>query len=142
MNENDIQKNNSRRLLVIEIAAILIFVLQAVTTALVLPRAIKAMDAVTELSDRADEVIDNADKTITEVNEAIQHVESSLDTADKILDSTTELFDANTEKLTEAVDRLSELNFDDLNASVEALRKVLEPLARLTGGRGETSASS
>lgn len=133
MNENDIQKNNSRRLLVIEIAAVLIFVLQAVTTALVLPRAIKAMDSVTELADQADDVVANADKTITEVSDAIKHVESSLDTADELLDSTTELMDANTEKLTEAIDRLSELNFDDLNASVEALRKVLEPLARLTG---------
>ena len=57
MNENernDIRKSNSRRLLVIEIAAVLIFVLQAVTTALVLPRAIKAMDSVTELAERFD----------------------------------------------------------------------------------------
>ena len=138
MNENernDIRKSNSRRLLVIEIAAVLIFVMQVVTTAIVLPRAMKTMDAINEIADKSEDLISNADKTITEANEAIQHAESSLDSADKLLSSTNDLIDTNTEKLTEAIDRLSALNFDDLNTSIEALRKVLEPLARLTGGR-------
>ena len=76
MNENDIQKSNSRRLLVIEIAVVVLLALQLITTALVLPRAIKAMDSVTELADQADDVVANADKTITEVSDAIKHVES------------------------------------------------------------------
>lgn len=73
-------------------------------------------------------------RTLEQITAALGEVQTALRDAQGMFSQLNTLFDENAGNLTQALERISQLDLDSLNASIQNLNTVIAPLARIFGG--------
>ncbi len=85
---------------------------------IVIPKAVKSLDALIVIADQADDALDD----VQEMSKSITETSEELST----------LVEKNSQPLTESVQQLSDIDFDKLNQAINDLGDAVAPLASIT----------
>ncbi len=79
--------------------------------------------------------LEKADALIATVEDAVADAKVSLEDFNKMADSVTGTINDNAENIQEGITKVSSIDIDSLNKAIKDLSDIVDPLARLFGGK-------
>ncbi|MBQ4473053.1 MAG: hypothetical protein IJR36_04345 [Lachnospiraceae bacterium] len=111
------------------IALIGLFVIFGVALLILVPKVNGAVRQMTTTMENVDRLAAEAETALGQVNGLAEQVGGSIDNIDAMVQNVDEFVVANTENVNQAVNNFNDIDFDSLNAAIQDLRDVVEPLA-------------
>lgn len=108
------------------IACAALGVIFAVALVILVPKAIITLNQVNDLTDQANESLAEVDGLVSTADTTLQDIDTMVNNANGIVLD-------NSENITAAVEKLSNIDFEGLNESIEDLHAIIEPIAKLFG---------
>ena len=79
--------------------------------------------------------LEKADALIVTINDRLSDVKTSLEDFNRMAESVTGTINVNEENIQESISKISSIDIDSLNKAIKDLSDIIDPLARLFGGR-------
>ena len=96
---------------------------------IVVPKVTGAVRQMTKTMENVDHLAAEAETTLEQVNVIAGQVTGSIDNIDTMVQNVDEFVVANTENVNQAVNNFNDIDFESLNAAIQDLKDVVEPLA-------------
>ncbi len=103
-----------------------IFVVIAVSMIILVPRVFNAISVATATLEHIDTVVTEADKTLDDVNAMVAEMTIASTNINKIVDE-------NGQSITDAVGKMSSIDFEGLNDAINDLKNTVGPMASFFG---------
>ena len=120
------EKKAARRTMMVAVALFVIAGIFLVAAIIIVPQVVKTLESVqttleqtTELVGKAETTLDNLDNSLNGMNDMIADVDTVLTD--------------NTDAMEEAITKISNIDVDSLNQSIDDLNKVVSAMGRLFG---------
>lgn len=113
------QKKEAKRSGVIAIAMIAIALVFAACAAIIVPEVVDTLNA--------------AQTTMQEANSLIGEIDTSLDNVNNVIGDVDTMLEDNTKALEEAITKISNIDVDGLNSSIQDLNKIVSAMGKLFG---------
>ena len=91
------------------------------------------MDKISVAADSAGGLIGDADTALENISVTVSQAQESITEAQSVLQNVDKLVEDNAELVHESIRKMSEIDFEGLNESIDSLRAIVEPLAGLFG---------
>ena len=111
------------------IALIGLFVIFGIALLIVVPKVTGAVRQMTKTMENVDHLAAEAETALEQVNVIAGQVTGSIDNIDTMVQNVDEFVVANTENVNQAVNNFNDIDFESLNAAIQDLKDVVEPLA-------------
>ena len=99
-----------------------IFVVIAISMLILVPRVFTAISVATSTIEHIDTIVTEADKTLDDVNAMVGEITTASKNINKIVDE-------NGQDITDAVDKMSGIDFEGLNDAINDLKNTVGPMA-------------
>ena len=116
------EKKNARGQRVTAITLILMVAVLVIATFVVAPKVLEAAKGLKTAVGKADTLITDASKSLKELDVAIKNIDS-------MVGNVNDLVVTNTDNLNEAIEKINNIDFDNLNKAIKDLSDTVEPLA-------------
>ena len=103
-----------------------IFVVIAISMLILVPRVFTAISVATGTIEHIDTIVTEADKTLDDVNAMVGEITTASKNINKIVDE-------NGQDITDAVDKMSSIDFEGLNDAINDLKNTVGPMASFFG---------
>ena len=117
------QQKASRRTFQLMIVGAAVVALLLIVSIIVVPRVVKTLKG-------ADSAITEAEATLTGLQGVVETAGGTIKGIDTMVTGVNDLVEDNSEALTEAISKISTIDFEKLNSSIGDLQAILEPLAK------------
>ena len=91
----------------------------------------RVMPPLTRTLDQAYTTLDKAYTTLNDTQEMVSQAKESLAGIDTMVENANTLVEDNTDERKETIQKISDIDFEKLNNSIDQLNKVIAPLAKL-----------
>ena len=117
----------SQRMATICIAAMVIVLLASVLY--MVPKVTITLNHVNDVAIKAEASLEEADKLVVSLTDSSEQLETAIASLDEACRSIDEFVDQNNESATEAVSKISQIDFDGLNKAIQDLQDTVGPFA-------------
>ncbi|MCR4903233.1 MAG: hypothetical protein K6A23_10255 [Butyrivibrio sp.] len=133
----EIRKACSREAFYSRLTAVFVgglFLVVAISLVLIVPKAIYALNNANSLIDDTNKLVLETNAAVDELSEITGELETMVDSVTSASNNMNKLVEDNAEDLTQAVQNMSEIDFEGLNKAIADLQTAVGPLAKLFGG--------
>ncbi len=127
-------ENSKKSLLLQRISTICsagIFVVLLCTALIVVPKAVKTLSDISEVTDNAQTMIDSAKTTIESASTTLEDVSEMAKSLDQAGDKMGQILLDNETSLADSMEKISNIDFDGLNKGIKDLQDAIGPFANL-----------
>ncbi|MBO6159089.1 MAG: hypothetical protein J6P72_07500 [Firmicutes bacterium] len=151
---NKAQRQSSARQMIASVAVLVIAVLLLIATLLVVPKAIRLMNELTDTLTGMNTLIEEGQSAVTQINGLIGDVEGAMGKVDVVLDDLQPaveklegtvtgidtmvngingMVEQNSQNLASAIEKMNSIDFETLNKAIAELEQTVEPFAKFFG---------
>ena len=125
------QQQSAKNSRIAAICTCLIFIVVTIVSVILVPKAQNTMKKVRDTMTHAEATLTQAETTLNEIEKTVVSAQQSLEEIDTMVGNVNTLVEENTEGVSSIIDKVTELDIDGLNKSIQDLSNVVTPLAGL-----------